>query len=302
MSNRLPYEMREAMIAVCGRAFWLKGPLRDFLASSGVPTAILDRYAHEHKFPMARHVLAELDAMGDEGYSIQRRVLTEMCRLQALPDTTVDDKESGVKALRHVKEVARTHDLLIEEKRSHADDRAARARMRQTAIAARAEKMQELRRVYSHLATGKDTPQSRGYTLEELLAQLFEAHEIPYRRPYKLATEQIDGSFEFGGFHYLVEARWRKQPPPESDLSAFMRKVEKKLTSTRGLFVSVMGFRPEVVLELTRGTSSNIVLMDGQDISLILEGQAPLTDALTYKIEKASQEGLIYVPLAQRHR
>ncbi len=40
----------------------------------------------------------------------------------------------------------------------------------------------------------------------------------------------------------------------------------------RGLFVSMVGFRQEVVLEFTRGASSNIILMDGQDLALILEG------------------------------
>jgi hypothetical protein len=64
--------------------------------------------------------------------------------------------------------------------------------------------------------------------------------------------------------------------------------------------VSVVGFRPEVVLEFTRGVSSNIVLMDGSDLSLILEGHASLVDALDLKVQKAAQEGIIYLPLARR--
>lgn len=52
--------------------------------------------------------------------------------------------------------------------------------------------------------------------------------------------------------------------------------------------------------ELTRGTSSNIVLMDGQDLMLILEGHVSLDDGLDLKIRKAAQEGIIYFPLAQR--
>lgn len=77
-------------------------------------------------------------------------------------------------------------------------------------------------------------------------------------------------------------------------------KVDKKLASTRGLFVSVVGFRTEVVLEFTRGVTSNIVLMDGQDIALILEGHVSLIDALDMKVQKAAQEGIIYFPIAQR--
>lgn len=61
-----------------------------------------------------------------------------------------------------------------------------------------------------------------------------------------------------------------------------------------------MGFRQEVVVEFTRGTTSNIVLFDGQDLALVLEGHVSLTDALTLKIEKAAQEGMIFLPLGQR--
>lgn len=79
-------------------------------------------------------------------------------------------------------------------------------------------------------------------------------------------------------------------------------KVDKKITSTRGLFVSIPGFRAEVVLEFTRGVTSNIVLMDGMDLLLILEARVSLIDALEIKIQKAAQEGIILFPLAQSFR
>lgn len=300
MNQRIPFEVREAIIQTCGRAFWYKDPLRAFLASAGVPQALLDRYAAEAKFPMARHLLAELDSMGEDGWTIQRRILTELCRLRAVPDDGVEDKDAALRALRYLKELAVAQKLDVEGERSVAEQRTADARRRQAAIAARAEKMEELRVAFAELVAGRETTQKRGYTLEELLAQLFETHEIPYRRPYKLAAEQVDGHFHFEGFDYLVEARWRVGPPTQGDLATFKGKVDRKLASTRGLFLSIAGYRPEVVFAFTKGTSSNIVLMDGQDLSLILEGQVSLTDALTFKIHKAAQEGLIYVPLAQR--
>jgi len=189
--------------------------------------------------------------------------------------------------------------LLVEEERSHAEQRTTEVRRRQAALAARAQKMEELRAVFGTMVMSHDDPQERGYGLEDLLAELFALHEVQYRPPYRTATEQIDGHFAFG-FDYLVEARWRATPPTEAQIGAFKNTVDKKLTSTRGLFVSVVGFRPEVVLEFTRGTTSNVILMDGQDISLVLEGQVSLVDALDMKIQKAAQEGIIFFPLAQR--
>ena len=160
--------------------------------------------------------------------------------------------------------------------------------------------MRDLREQFSILATSAESPQSRGYSLEDILAELFAAHELSYRPSYRTSTEQIDGSFHFKGFDYLVEARWRRDPPREADLAALKIKVDKKITSTRGLFISMPGFRSETVMEFTRGVSSNIVLMDGQELSLILEGRVSLVDALTMKIEKAAQEGMIYVSLRER--
>ena len=160
--------------------------------------------------------------------------------------------------------------------------------------------MRELHKKFSSLVTSTESPQARGYSLEGILAELFATNELSYRPSYRTSTEQIDGSFHFQGFDYLVEARWRQDQPSEADLAALKTKVDKKITSTRGLFVSIAGFRSETVMEFTRGVSANIILMDGQDMSLILEGHVSLVDALTMKIEKAAQEGLIYLPLRER--
>jgi hypothetical protein len=300
MDSRLPFEIREAVVAVCGKAFWLKDPFRAFLLSCGVPAEIYDRYGDESKFKIARHVLAELDALGDRGFEIQRRIVTELAKLRRIPDENVPNADAALGALRWLKELAVNQKIVIEDERKATDDRAQEARRKQAGLAARAQKMEELRRTFYGWAGVQDDPQGRGYGLEDLLAELFELHEITYRRPYRTPTEQIDGHFPFKGFDYLVEARWRVGPPSEADLGAFKTKVDKKLTSTRGLFVSMPGYRPEVLLEFTRGVSSNIVLVDGQDLALILEGHVSLTDALDLKVQKAAQEGIIFFPLSQR--
>jgi len=297
---KLPYEVREAVVAVCGKAFWLKDPFKAFLLSCGVPTEMYDRYGDESKFKIARHVLAELDAQGDEGFAVQKRLVSELARLRRVPDENVPDRDAALQALRWLKEVATNQRLVVEEERKQGEDRAAETKRKQAGLAARAAKMAELRSTYLGWVGARDDPQERGYGLEDLLAELFELHEISYRRPYRTATEQIDGHFSFKGFDYLVEARWRAEQPKEADLGAFKTKVDKKLTSTRGLFLSIIGFRPEVVLEFTRGVTSNIVLLDGQDLMLIFEGHVSLPDALDLKVQKAAQEGIILFPLAQR--
>jgi len=87
---------------------------------------------------------------------------------------------------------------------------------------------------------------------------LFKLHDIPYQPPYRKGTvEETDGFFTFRGFDYLLEARWRKTQPPIGDLRAFSGKVKAKIESTRGLFLSIPGFRKEVVDEAA--TLSNLI-------------------------------------------
>jgi hypothetical protein len=300
MSSKLPFEIREAVVQVCGKAFWLKDPLKSFLISAGVPAPLFDRYADESKYKIARHILADLDSMGDEGWIVQRRIVTELAQLRNVPDSAVTDRDGALSALSHLKELALANNLVVNEQRSDSEQRAQDARRKQAGLAARAEKLAELKSRFHEMMRASDDPQGRGYGLEDLLAELFELHEVTYRRPYRTETEQIDGHFEFKGFDYLVEARWRAAQTNEADIGAFKMKVDKKLSSTRGLFVSLMGFRTEVVMEFTRGVTSNIVLMDGSDLTLILEGQVSLADALDMKIQKAAQEGIIYFPLRER--
>lgn len=299
MSPGLPFEIREAVVQVCGKAFWYKDPLKSFLVDAGVPVQIIEKWWDESKFKLARHVLSELDALGDPGVEVQQRVVRELCALRGLPDEAAD-KDAGLTAIRWLKELALSQGLATDEERTAREQRVQEARRRQASVTARAAKMEELRVAFHVMVASTDDPQARGYSLEDLFAELFELHEIAYRRPYRTDTEQIDGSFHWNGFDYLVEARWRRDPPAEAELAAFKGKVDKKLTSTRGLFLSIVGFRQEVVLEFTRGVRSNIVFVDGQDLSLILEGHVSLTDALTLKIEKAAQEGIIHFPLSQR--
>jgi hypothetical protein len=301
MTNKLPFELREAVVTVVGKCFWLKDPFKDLLISCGVPSELYDRYSEESKYKIMRHILAELDSKGDEGFQIQRKIITELAKLRHVPDESVVDKDEALKALRWLKELAVTQKIFAEEEKSDSETRVQEAKRKQAAIAARAQKMEQLRTSFLSMVASKEDPQGRGYSLEDLLAELFEVNEIVYRRPYKTATEQIDGHFMFKGFDYLVEARWRNEYPKESDLAAFKMKIDKKLTSTRGVFFSVTGFRQEIILEFTRGVTSNIVLFDGQDLSIILEGNVSLIDSLELKIQKAAQEGIMYYPLSQRY-
>jgi hypothetical protein len=210
----------------------------------------------------------------------------------------VPDRDAGLDALRRLKAVACEHDLEVQQEKTAATRRAADAQEAVQKARDRDRRRGELREVFVAL-TQSDNPQARGYGLEDLLKELFALYEIRYRKSYRADGEQIDGFFAFGGFDYLVEARWRKEQPSLPDLLAFKGKVERKIESTRGVVVSLLGFRDDVVQRLREAGPANLILVDGYDLNLILEGRVSLVDALQRKIDKAAQEGVIYYPLAK---
>jgi hypothetical protein len=73
--------------------------------------------------------------------------------------------------------------------------------------------------------------------------------------------------------------------------------VKAKIESTRGLFLSIPGFRKEVVDEAV--TLANLILMDGEELAVILEGRVSLVEGLQIKLDKAAQEGLLFYSLVR---
>ena len=97
----LPVEVKSALIEVCGRSFWYKKPLFDMFARAGIKEDMYLQYEHEPKFKIVRQLLGDLEGMGDDGFLLQRRLLTEMCKLRGLADNEVPDRDSGLDALRN---------------------------------------------------------------------------------------------------------------------------------------------------------------------------------------------------------
>lgn len=299
MAERVSYSLQEAIVQACGTVFWYKRPLKALLVRAGIPRQLVEKYEDASKFIMVREILAELDGRGEAGVGVQRQLARELAAMRTVSDP--DRQEEGLKALAALREVAKQEGIIEDVEavaRAKSSQQRASVEEKHRAAEARARGLTELRGVYMALATREDEAQRRGYDLEDLLGRLFKLHDIAYQPPYRKGTvEQTDGFFAFNGFQYLIEARWRKVPPNLAELTAFSGKVRRKIESTRGLFISVAGFRLEVVQEAS--SLLNLILMDGQDLALILEGRISLIEALQLKLDKAAQQGILFYPLAQ---
>jgi hypothetical protein len=266
---------------------------------AGVPSPLVEQYDGESKFIMTREILAQLDQRGEPGAAVQIQLARELAAMRTVSDP--DNREAGLRALAELRAVAKQEGIVADaeavSKKKASQHRVAVEEQHRVAEA-RARGLGELHDIYMTMATKEGEAQQRGYDLEELLGRLFKLHDIPYQPPFRKGTvEQTDGFFTFNSFQYLIEARWRKSPPDLGSLTAFSGKVRRKIDSTRGLFVSVAGYRPDVLREAS--DLLNLILIDGQDLALILEGRISLIEALQLKLDKAAQQGAIFYPLAQ---
>jgi hypothetical protein len=107
----LSSDLVEAMVQCFGKCFHFKDGMRSFLAAAGVPAVEIQKHAGEPKFVWARRLLTDLAATED-GRVLQRRILTNLCKLRDLPDKEVADRDAGLDRLRDLKKLAREHQLV----------------------------------------------------------------------------------------------------------------------------------------------------------------------------------------------
>jgi acetyl esterase/lipase len=305
VDQALPEAVRTAVVQVCRDAFYYRDDVRSLFVGAGVPPGLYDRYdsLENSKAKIARFVLNDLQSLGANGQTVQRKIVEELCHMDR-PHPDAPDQERGRAALVELKRAATSLRILVDPDEADRKRRRAQADQQQRARQQRQERLGALRTQFFDLLIAQPRTQAerqrRGYDLEQLLADLFEAYDLSYRRPYRAPHEQVDGSFHFRGFTYTVEAKWEALPPTFGDLVKFKANVDGKLDSTRGLFVSMASFddnQLEHFLQMPRGGRNNVILVDAQDLIAIFEGRITLPDALIAKIDAAEQEGRPWYPV-----
>lgn len=137
--------------------------------------------------------------------------------------------------------------------------------------------------------------QKRGTDLERLMRDLFELYDLAPRAAFTLRGEQIDGAFDLDHTPYLFEAKWTQDRIQPKELRDFAGKIEQKLENTLGLFLSVNGFT-DAAVESQNSRSSRMLLMDGSDLTVVLDRGLDLVELLRAKRRHASQTGEVLMP------
>ncbi len=291
----IPLSVFEAAVQVAGSALHYKSSLKRLMRNSGVSANGTERYADLTKYQMFRSTWDDLDRAGARGRKVQHNLITALANLDK-PDPNVPDVPAGERAIDELRRLAQQENLLV------SPEDLARAERRQAAVTAAAEsasKREQLAALNDRFQALHSHPdrQRRGYDLEKLLAALFRWAELDYHGSYKTETDQIDGAVTLDSFTYLIEVRWREDAAVATDLAVFADKVERRIDATRGMFISMAGFRPTAVDRYRQAKENRLVLLDGGDLAWILEGRFDLTEALRAKVQAASIQGDPYVPV-----
>lgn len=137
----------------------------------------------------------------------------------------------------------------------------------------------------------------RGFELEKFLYKLFESYGFNPRPSFRLIGEQIDGSLDFDGSTYLIEARWRDQQTGYADLITLQGKVKRKAQWSRGIFISIAGFTSDGLQAFSKGERTSIIGITGQDIYLVLNQKKNLKDLIKFRVRRAAETGEIVSPV-----
>ena len=154
-------------------------------------------------------------------------------------------------------------------------------------VGPRGTRLRLIRQAFEKLEWESDTPQARGYSLEDIVNELFKIANIPVTESFRrnAGGEQIDGAFELESRPFLVECKWRTKPSSQAEVDALLGKVNRSGSPTMGLFISVNGWSENVEHLTKQNPDKKVLSMDGKDIRAVLSADILLYDMIRKKVD-----------------
>jgi len=292
--KKLNYEIKEKMVALAGACFWFWDGFFSFLGSCGVPHSLMSRYPKGtyNKHQVMRNILEDLDNANN--HEVVQNIVSNFYRLNSPIDKDNLDVVKAKLLLRDFRESVGNDPIDRAVKDQERRKKQTEAKQKSEKNRMQIKRLDYLRNQFLALfADNSITSQQRGFELEKIFFELLEIEEFEFAKPYRQTGEQIDGHFKYDTFDYLVEIKWVKGVVKQSDLSIFDGKIRGKAQSTRGMFLAVNGFDDNAVRKYT-GDNPRIILMDGQELMIILEGRRTFFDCMKFKVDVLVRYGHIF--------
>ncbi|MDO8295825.1 MAG: restriction endonuclease [Caulobacter sp.] len=288
----IPLDLRERMHSCILALFWPKKKIIEFLSDVGVPQRFLPAADIEvSRRDLVTEVFAKLGTSPDRGYAVFQAMIDQLSTWSYFDPYYFDNlkKLDRGEAAKQIETLKRA----VERRNANTVSRRASAAATQKQHNA-ATDLATLKRTFEKMFGTGMTPQQRGRLFEVFLKELFRRQSVKMGDPFRLVGEEIDGSFKFEGENYIVEAKWQEPSTSTQQLYVFAHKVDGKMYG-RGLFISVNGFSNESIRAVVHGKHIQTILMDGEDLSHVLEDRITLEALLDYKIRAAQTRGEVYV-------
>jgi hypothetical protein len=283
-------------------AFWYKKDLRAFLSTALPDFGLIPQLDWtDYKRNIVHHLIDTM-AASQQKYRdelldliLATAEITDPSHLKRVEDgqRKYDEAVEALTTLRKQVDPYRKLRSETEEHERHRREEEAKAEF-QRAVRERLVELKEL--LYELIR--ESNHQKRGYSLEKLLNQLFALFDIDAKSSFKITGEQIDGAFTFDGTEFLFEAKWQQERVAVADLDSFSGKINRKLDNTLGLYLSVNGFQDSAIETFSQNRPS-MFLMDGGDLSAVLEDRISLPELLTRKRQHASRKGEVFISAYQ---
>lgn len=290
-----------ALTEALARVFWYKQDLRRFLEQAVRDPQVVSRLSWDnYKLRIVDELIAYLvvHQRREQYFSALETLCAEVCKMDdAFPNLAkLDDGARKVnearKAQGALRKVWASHTRTVDEGQAGEARRKAQiARvMDSDGVQAR---VAALHALYCSFVTSEAT-QRRGYELEKILYELFRIFDLDPKASFKVEGEQIDGGFSLEGTDYILEAKWRGELTPLSDLQAFSARIQTRLRNAIGVFLTINGYEEAAKTRAWSG-EKNFLMMEGPDLVAVLEGRIDLTTLLVRKRRHGSMKASPYL-------
>ena len=289
--------MRDCALSI----FWPKEQIISFFKNNNCTTndiAVVSNYKELNRAEIINMVFEKLQLRNDGGLGQFRSMMKSLLEWDHFDPYYFEtlkklNKNDANKNLSHLKQLREIRDAKTK------GERVRRKKLEEEALN-KSLTLETLKNRFLNLfqlldEDGKQvTLQRRGYLFEDFIKELALYEKLQVTDSFKIIGEQIDGAIKFEGQNYIVEAKWHDALTASDALYQFAHKVEGKMYG-RGIFILINGYSKDSVLALQNGKALRTILIDGGDLTLIVEGLISFKEVLDKKIKGAQTMGKIYM-------
>jgi len=280
---RVPQDIANPLAVAIRDVLWYKANVLSFYKECGLPKQLVTEVQKQQQagtptIKSVHYILDDLDAYGDEGWVIAKRILTKMNFWKDMKSIAPEGRqqaEESLAAFRAVMKEFQAQQEYLERKereereRVMQEEREARGRITQLDHA----KLQGFRDEFDAVYILKDKKE-RGDRFEALMNKIFGYYSERSEGPFERTGEQVDGLFYFDKHWYLVEIRWKADKSNAADVSVLRDRASRSFGGdTKALFVSFNGFSQDCLESMTGGDYERVILFDGSDLRTVLDCQ-----------------------------